>query len=169
MTGGRERRDGVPGLVMTARPRPRRAALWQPGRRFGLNEALWLATLLLLGDSVLRLSMGLSQSLGFRFGWLSLADLPPALQLWLPQMPAWQDTLYGLAFLGALAGAVLVILRRAAALWVCVIAGALALIDWALLPSPPDGRAQWLQYLTFVQYFLLVGLVIWLRQRRVLV
>ncbi|MHA6288397.1 hypothetical protein [Maricaulis sp. CAU 1757] len=133
-----------------------------------LHRLLFWLALLLLTIAVLRYAGGVWFTLGYRAGLIPLEQMPAGLQLSLPTIPAWRDAVYLAGFAGTLAALVLVALRRAQAVWVYIIGGALARLDWALLPTPQTATGQLMSYSTFVTYLLLVTLLLILRHNRVL-
>ncbi|WP_323761566.1 hypothetical protein [Maricaulis sp.] len=133
-----------------------------------INRIAYWITVIALLYAVHQYTYGVVYSLGYRFGYLSLESLPDVYQSWLPQMALWQDVIYTTGYALSLAATGLLLLRRAEALWVIIAGGGLAQLDWILLPFTATTPETVFDYSTFLQYFVLIGLLVFLRQRNVL-
>ncbi|MHA6287311.1 hypothetical protein [Maricaulis sp. CAU 1757] len=145
-----------------------RATLWRRRDLLGLNQLLYLVCVGLITFTLMRYSTGIWMTFGYRFGVLELAALPQEMQIWLPAVPLWQDVIYMGGYVGAVMTAGLLLARRREALWVYIFGGALARLDWALLPAQQDSWAQFLGYSAFAQYLVVTGFLMVLVNRRVL-
>ncbi|WP_323761919.1 hypothetical protein [Maricaulis sp.] len=136
--------------------------------RVSINRLVWIIAVLVMAISVYRYTNGVLITLGYRTGLLPLQSLPTEMQHWLPGIPLWQDVIYLAGYLGVIAALILLVSRRKAVLWMYGIAAGIAKIDWALLSPSPEPLAVLLGWSAFVQYFVILSLVILLRQRRFL-
>ncbi|WP_323761942.1 hypothetical protein [Maricaulis sp.] len=130
-----------------------------------INRVLFALALILFAITLYRYSSGAWYTVGYRTGLLSLDRLPEHMQDWLPATPLWQDAIYLGGYFGTLASIVLLVMRRSIVVWVYLIAGGLGRLDWALLPFSPAPMALFLGWTAFLQYAVLVGLMVALNRR----